>query len=644
MKRIIALLCLSLLLCINVLAQERPRVGLVLSGGGAKGAAHIGVLKVLEEYDIPIDYIVGASIGAIMGGLYASGYTAAELDSLMMSQDWRSIMLDFDGRKDSYLVNVPLSPRLPSGLVEGRNVEALLERLIPSAHDSIDFNSLPIPFSCVAVDLVHKKEVVCTSGDLVEAIRASMSIPLFFDPVRRGSQVMVDGGMLNNYPVDVVRAMGADVVIGVKLGEPEYDPSPEIENVVDVAGEWLDMYLRPKTEEGIRATDIFIGPSVGDLGPMSFSAENTRFLIENGVKAAHLQDSALMALKERCGLGGSKAASGTAVPRGDVKAGPSRRGVRTAVSLGGYFDSEEIVAIRARLGLNSGAPRGFHLDVGAKLAWNLIGEVSGGYRFCPWLSLDAGYRFRNSNSNLFSQENVCSLVFRQHTLSLALNASTLDRRFKASLGARTDTFMDSSDEGEKLLRFFADLSFDNRDDIYFPTRGVSLGVCGECWYFMAPALNAHLSAVLPMGRRFALIASGAYRGVRNGEGLPYYYANCLGGVQQGRYLDQQMTFVGFNHVCFVDSDLLATASLDARVRIGSSHYVTASGGYAYARDLSLFGARLAYACNTPVGPVSCAVNWSPAAAASAVASSAVASSGPNPTGRLGLYLSLGLNL
>ena len=223
----------SCLLCQpHVHAQQvRKKVGLVLGGGGAKGAAEIGVLKVLEEADIPIDYIAGTSIGAIVGGLYAIGYNAAELDSLYRNQDWLFLLSDQVKRKsesflskderEKYIIHVPLSEErkvtLPSGYVKGQNVVNLFSKLTVGYHHVDDFSTLPIPFRCVAIDLVDGKEVVLSSGSLPMAMRASMSIPGVFAPVEWNGMMLVDGGALNNLPADVVKEMGADIIICVDL-------------------------------------------------------------------------------------------------------------------------------------------------------------------------------------------------------------------------------------------------------------------------------------------------------------------------------------------------------------------------------------------------------------------------------------------
>lgn len=194
-------------------AQQRKKVALVLGGGGAKGAAEVGVLKVLEEADIPIDYIVGTSIGAIVGGLYSIGYKAYELDSLFRRQDWLFLLRDQVKRKDKafpskeekdiYALHIPFSIKkktpLPTGYVMGQNATNLFSNLTIGYHQVDSFTKLPIPFTCVAVDIVTGKEVELSSGSLPMAMRASMSIPGVFAPVEWDKMLLVDGGVLNNF-------------------------------------------------------------------------------------------------------------------------------------------------------------------------------------------------------------------------------------------------------------------------------------------------------------------------------------------------------------------------------------------------------------------------------------------------------------
>ncbi|MCF0172222.1 MAG: patatin-like phospholipase family protein [Bacteroidales bacterium] len=325
MKRRLVSLMLLLLATFTMWA-DRPKVALVLCGGGAKGAAHIGVLKVLEEYDIPIDMIVGTSMGAIIGGLYSVGHSATELDSLVMMQDWNSVMTGSISREmlpyevktidDRLLISVPFggdfakslarrgdnpedavnqwmyapegaaSGLIPMGLLGGQNIYRLFTDFTVGYHDYMEFRHLPIPFACVAVDLAAKEEVVLDSGILPMAMRASMAIPGAFAPVRIDDRVFVDGGVKNNYPVDVALNMGADIVIGVLLGHDDEEDTAYGESLPSLLIRLLDVAMDVKMDDAIKNTNVLIAPSVAGYNALSFSTENLRVLIDNGEKAA----------------------------------------------------------------------------------------------------------------------------------------------------------------------------------------------------------------------------------------------------------------------------------------------------------------------------------------------------------------------
>ena len=236
MKKILSILLIICGITLTLPGQElqRKKVGVVLSGGGAKGFAHVGVLKVLEEAGIPIDYIAGTSMGAVVGGLYAAGYSSDLIDSLIKIQDWSYLMRDDIYRKHQhasrrdhqkrYIISLPYQLKfrekrgkvtLPPGVYAGQNIYTLFLKLTAGYQHDLDFDDLPIPFGCVAADVRSGKEVVLREGSLPEAIRASMAIPGMFTPVEKDSMLLIDGGVINNFPVDLVRSMGADRVIGV---------------------------------------------------------------------------------------------------------------------------------------------------------------------------------------------------------------------------------------------------------------------------------------------------------------------------------------------------------------------------------------------------------------------------------------------
>lgn len=314
-RTIIIVICYLFLLP-NLHAQEqRKKVGVVLSGGGAKGVAHIKVLKVIEEAGIPIDYIVGTSMGAIVGGLYAIGYTPAQLDSMVRKQNWNFLLSDRINRKsmslleressEKYVISFPFvkNPKdaLSGGLMKGQNLSNLFADLTLGYHDSINFNKLPIPFACVAQNIVNGKPVVFHNGVLATAMRASMAIPGVFTPVRKDSMVLVDGGMVNNYPVDIAKDMGADIIIGVDVQSPLRGPE-KLNSAPDIIKQIIDITCRSNHEKNIQLTDTYIRVNVDGYSSGSFSSNSIDSLLDRGEKSAMAQWDELIALKKKIGI------------------------------------------------------------------------------------------------------------------------------------------------------------------------------------------------------------------------------------------------------------------------------------------------------------------------------------------------------
>lgn len=252
---------------------ERLKVGLVLGGGGAKGAAEIGALKVIEEVGIPIDYIAGTSIGSIVGGLYAMDVRSRQLDSLFVNQDWLQLFTN--------------------------NVREFLGRVTQQKH----FNELRIPFRCVAADVNANEEVVMSEGLLCDAMRASMSIPGVFKPVIQNGRMLMDGGLLNNLPVDVVKAMGADVVIAIDLQQKQHkDREFSLKDLLGIDGPLNWLVERPdwkKYNANRKAVDVYIHPMLDGFGASDFNKTDIRQMIELGYEAGVKAREELIALKRR---------------------------------------------------------------------------------------------------------------------------------------------------------------------------------------------------------------------------------------------------------------------------------------------------------------------------------------------------------
>ena len=305
------LLVFLMLICcgLSVKAQQQneggktcPKVGLVLGGGGAKGAAAIGILKELEREKIPVDYIAGTSIGAIIGGLYAQGYRADDLEKLFRSQNWLALLADRDTtlvgkvykEEDGviYLFGFPVRKKADADnntgfwMLHGDHVYNFLDSLISRSPVQRGTVEKAIPFSCVAFDIRRQQEIVLDTGSMARNMRASMAIPGAFKPVQIDTLMLVDGGMCNNLPVDVVRKMGADIVIAVDLQQRKHDdyrsPFAFLKGLAGIL-DWLAE--RPDIKKyNVNRTkaDLYINPDLGSYGVTDFNAKAIKAILKIG--------------------------------------------------------------------------------------------------------------------------------------------------------------------------------------------------------------------------------------------------------------------------------------------------------------------------------------------------------------------------
>ena len=290
-------------------AQEDIKVGLVLSGGGAKGMAHIGALQIIEDAGVRIDYIGGTSMGAIVGALYASGYSAKQLDSIFRSVDFNDLINDEIPRRaktfyekeehDKYAITLPFDKfkvSLPASISKGQNMYNLFSELTTHVNDIEDFKKLPIPFFCMATNIESGKEVILNKGYLPQAISASGALPTLFSPVSINDSLYIDGGVTNNYPIDEVRAMGADFIIGIDV-QNTLKTREDLKTVLDVMAQLSNFQTIENMHEKRLDTDIYIHPNIDDFTVISFTEVDN--IINSGSKKAALYKDKLMTLATR---------------------------------------------------------------------------------------------------------------------------------------------------------------------------------------------------------------------------------------------------------------------------------------------------------------------------------------------------------
>jgi len=294
---------------------DRPKIALVLSGGGAKGFAHIGVLKVLEKEGIPIDMIVGTSIGSLVGGIYSLGYNASELEVLVKSLNWERVLTDDVSRinlsnhdqllKQRYIFSLPINGSkklsLPQGIIKGQNVLNLFCDLSGNVPIDADFSKFPIPFACVATNLETGEELVLNNGSLPTAMFSSMAIPVAFQSYDREGHLLVDGGIVNNFPTDVAKRMGADIIIGVDIRNDSFDRK-KLKSLNNVLGQLINFFDQEKQSANKSYCDLIITPDITGYTMSSFNSKAVDTLIVRGETAANGLRKELRELKTKYGL------------------------------------------------------------------------------------------------------------------------------------------------------------------------------------------------------------------------------------------------------------------------------------------------------------------------------------------------------
>lgn len=749
--------------------RHRPTVALVLSGGGAKGAAHVGVIKYLESIGMPVDVVMGTSMGGLVGGIYALGYEAEQLDSIIRGIDWDMALSDKVPRdylsysaikyKEKYVLSFPflydkkdymrkiesdqqytrrvddihfgageadatnmvkdnLLGSLPSGMVYGQNVNNIFSSLSVGYQDETDFYDLPIPFLCVATDLVSGTAKIWTEGKLNTALRSTMSIPGLFAPVRVDGMVLVDGGMRNNYPTDLAKKVGADIVIGVNLSEG-YKNYNEINNLADIINTGIDMLGRTSFESNIDIPDVNIKPDLHEFNMLSFDDRSIDTIINRGYQAALTVAAKLDSIKAVVGsdrtvfhndpaddirlrkvlvsgveiagvddkeslylMNKIKVGAGSRMGNAEIEDAVAtifgtnafdyvnyellgdeepyrlrfncKRGPICQLGLGGRFDTEEIVSVLVNLGVGVHKIQGSSLDFTGKVGTNPNASLTYSYISPKGMSFNVMAGVRYTDRNTFSigdnRFRINFLDVRQEIFLSNIKWST----FFLKTGFRNDYYNVNSVMAEQAfgdydvnqlsndyVTFFFNARKDSFDNAYIPTKGKSFGLSYDWVFGGGPQKfnNFHAFTLdakqVVGGDRFAFIPSVNIRYLL-GDEVPVPFTNTIGGSMAGRYLDQQIPFIGINNAAAMQK-ILGVARADWRVKLLKNNYLTAIANYALSCDeISAFknwnedvagylGCGLQYTYNSIVGPLSLNVHWS------------------SYTHNVGLYLSLGFD-
>ena len=733
--------------------RHRPTVALVLSGGGAKGAAHISVIRVLESYGIPVDMVLGTSMGGLIGGLYALGYTPDQMDSLVRNMDWGWAFSDELPReyvsyadmkyKEKYLISVPfyyerdyykmkladdnrfdpvhrhdildigadggtstdflkknLLGSLPSGYIYGHNVSNMISSLTIGYQDEMKFIDLPIPFVCVAADMVSGKAKIWYEGRINDAMRSTMSIPGIFAPVRVDGMVLVDGGLRDNYPTTLARELGADIIIGVDLSQAKRT-FVDVNNIGDIVGQGIDMLGKDAFERNVNVPDVKIKPDLKGFSMMSFNKESIDTILIRGTEAALAQDSLLRKVASRT-RGGyttkTKAPAlnfqedslliseidvtgvlpkekellmdrlrvnlGERITKADLddivaqiygtqaydfvtyefhgtqepyklvfncKKGPIHQ-----FGLGVRADTEEIVSVLINVGLNSHQFYGHTFDFTGKISSNPYMQLHWSYDMpkVPTINGTATFRWANMNR----------LGFGNNDLSLSYFCATQEaylshmkwRQFDIKGGLRNEIFdirnikssqiigdYDFDQLTNDFVSMFIDARTDTFDDGYLPSKGVMAGL-SYAWtmggfphrFNNFHTLEADVRGVIAFKDHVFLTP---YFNTRMlfGKEIPVAYFNAVGGFVPGRYVRQQIPFVGMTSLVAM-KNILTLYGAELRQEVMNNHFVSVSLNYVkdsdrlqdYFRGKGYFGACIGYSYDTIFGPLSANIHWS----------------------------------
>lgn len=730
--------------------KHRPTVALVLSGGGAKGACHVGVIRYLEEIGMPIDLVVGTSVGGLMGGFLALGYNADEIEEMIHNIDWSLALSDRIPReyisyyenkyREKFLLSIPFyyakedrnSPvsryddihfsadkgdvssfvrdnllgSLPSGMVYGQNVNNIFNSVSVGYQDSLNFFKLPIPYACVATEMVTSQAKIWHSGHISTALRSTMSIPGLFTPVRTEGMVLVDGGMRNNYPTDLARTMGADYIIGVDLSSG-YKNYSSLNNLGDIIGQGIDMLGRSSYEKNVSIVDVSIKPDVDGYGMMSFERAAIDTLMQRGYMAAIEQAGELAYLKAKVGkdtlrLQAPKAVDIThqkvmissvtiegvtdresrylmgkleipkdfMMDRSDIEAAVAtiygtksfdyvtfslegkeepyrlvfncKKGPVHQIGVGVRFDTEEIIAAAVNLGFNVHRLQGHSLELTGKLGSNPGFQAVYGYAAEGGSSVKVSTGIHHTTRNLFTMGNDSFNIDYTRWTNKLYRTNMSWSRFNVEYGVRHDFFKvgsmmtdggtvsddDLNNQRNHYVSLFVDMLAETFDDGYFPTRGLRMGLSYGWTFASFPtkknnfhAIKADFKWAIPLGGNFTFLPMLRGR-MLLGEDIPLPFMNVMGGIMDGRYMEQQFSFIGVNN-CVTKPSILAIAGSEFRYKIYRNNYLSAivnvAGATDEPRNVSNWntdqmtcdlGVGLQYGYDTVVGPLFATLHWS----------------------------------
>ncbi|MBR1544069.1 MAG: patatin-like phospholipase family protein [Muribaculaceae bacterium] len=639
--------------------HARKKVAVVLSGGGAFGAIHVGALKVIEQAGLPVDMLVGTSMGSIVGAFYSVGYNSDDIASMFRTMDWTELFLDRDNYRRlslsdrekqstyiydrSFYVHGTTDPH-PGGVIRGINVERAFQYYLQEFPDSINYlRDLPRQFACVATDLVTDSEVDITSGRLARSMRSSMSIPGVFTPVRMGDKVLVDGGAKNNFAADLARRLGADIVIGVKF-DLGLGTDKEYRTLMDIMERSAGSDVSRRAQENEKYCDLVIKVPVRGYNSGSFSLSAIDTLISRGEKATLAKMDSLMILKAKAGADVSKDYTMHLRDINALKELPDEQGgliclhkentIQAAVGL--RFDTEDLVAAQFGARYFLGGKYNKELDLTLRLGLRSMLRLNFDFEPWQWKKLGLSYEIWYKNNNLYYQakrSGNLSLLYQKANLKL-FSIDALNFDCELGLGWEhyhifSSMFNDNNDilfpRNQQYFNYHFRARYNNEDRPYFTRRGVRAEASYTYYTDNMAKWKGHtgfssvtglLQATFSLAQGTQLRPSVQGRFIF-GDDVPIMAYNTAGSRSFGKFFPQQMPLTGIGHVEFFDSKFLS-ASIRLQQRIVKRHYIMADIGVAEQNNTlgdifkrkPLWGADLAYFFDSGfAGPIGASIGW-----------------------------------
>lgn len=666
MKRLVSLL-LAVAIIMPVLAKtaqsdsmpQHKKVALVLSGGGALGAAHAGALKVIEETGLPVDIVVGTSIGSIVGSMYSVGYDSGDIAKMFRTTDWTEMFLDTENQhhltlserdaqntyfyERDFYIRGGIDPQ-PGGVIRGTNIESTFAHYLQGYTDSIDFlHDLPRQFACVATDLITDRAVVLSSGSLVKSIRSSMSIPGVFTPVRMGDKVLVDGGTKNNFPADVARELGADYVIGIWF---DLGLDNRYRSLMDVLERSAGSDINRRARDNDKFCDLLIRVPVKGYSSGSFTRGAIDSLIVRGERAAREKLDSIMLLKSQAcpqpqvnyTMHLRDINKLQAPERDQLGLIDSRQKNTLTASIGVRYDTEDVMALQFSGRYFEG--NRLNTELALTLRLGLRSMLRLGMDIEPWNYKRMGVSYElwhNIHHELFNQGERCndlSFIYQKANVKLfALDAMNFDcelglgwEHYHMFKGLRDEKSPWNIANNEYYFNYHLRLRYNNEDNRYFARRGVKAEALyayntDNCAQWKG---HAGFSEVMAMCQVTIPLTSTTHLRPRLqtrmlfGDDLPFLKSNVVGGPTYGKFFQQQLPLEGFGNAEIFDSKFVS-ASLRLQQRIIGHHYVLLDGCVAeHNGELSqlfdrkpIWGLQAAYYYNSPViGPLGASLGWS----------------------------------